>query len=195
MREELRAAIAQDRKVLGEVFPLLERGLSDREIAREMGRNTPGYVSNNRTHVRAILDGVIPRGATMAGQAAGAVRRVASTPGLSAGARNHLRAVLDELGSAAAARTPRQQRAVSSSPQPGLPETGATNMRIQVDETVRSRTLDLIQQIGTEASLDADDYHRACSAAFALDEVVRLVVDQATSRTTLALHAAGRAGS
>lgn len=35
VRAELRAAIAHDRKVLGEVFPLLERGLSEQEIARE----------------------------------------------------------------------------------------------------------------------------------------------------------------
>ena len=68
VRAELSAAITQDRKVLGEVYPLLERGLSDQEIARELGRNTPGFVSNNRTHVHAILDGLIPRGPTMAGQ-------------------------------------------------------------------------------------------------------------------------------
>ena len=37
VRAELSAAIAQDRKVLGEVYPLLERGLSDQEIARELG--------------------------------------------------------------------------------------------------------------------------------------------------------------
>jgi len=50
----------------------------------------------------------------------------------------------------------------------------------------------LIQRIRTEASLDADDYYRAFSAAFALDEVSRLIVVEATSRTTLALHAAVR---
>jgi hypothetical protein len=192
VRAELSAAIAQDRKVLGEVYPLLERGLSDQEIARELGRNTPGFVSNNRTHVRAILDGVIPRGPTMAGQTAGAVRRVASTPGLSAGARSHLGAVLEELVNAAAVQAPRHQRPVPSAPQPGLPETRATNLRGQVDETVRTRTNELIQRIRTEASVDADDYYRALSAAFALDEVVHLIVVEATSRTTLALHAAGR---
>ena len=192
VRAELSAAIAQDRKVLGEVYPLLDRGLSDQEIARELGRNTPGFVSNNRTHVRAILDGVIPRGPTMAGQTAGAVRRVASTPGLSAGARSHLDAVLEELASAAAVQAPRQQRPVPSAPQPGLSATRGTNLRSQVDETVRTRTHDLTQQIRIEASVDADDYYRACSAAFALDEVERLVVVEKTSRTTRALHAAER---
>lgn len=192
VRAELRAAIAQDRKVLGEVYPLLERGLSDQEIAQELGRNTPGFVSNNRTHVRAILDGVIPRGPTMAGQTAGAVRRLASTPGLSAGARSHLGAVLEELVNAAAVQAPRQQRPAPSAPQPGLSETRGTTLRSQVDETVRARTDDLTQRIRTEASVDADDYYRACSAAFALDGVERLVVVEKTSRTTLALHAAGR---
>jgi len=192
VRTELRAAIAQDRKVLGEVYPLLERGLSAQEIARELGKNTAGFVSNNRTHVRAILDGVIPRGPKIAGQTAGAVRRVASTPGLSARARSHLDAVLEELDSAAAVQAPRQQRPVPSAPQPGLSATRGTTLRSQVDETVRARTDDLTQRIRTEASVDADDYYRACSAAFALDGVERLVVVEKTSRTTLALHAAGR---
>jgi IS30 family transposase len=192
VRAELQVAIAQDRKVLGEVYPLLERGMSNQEIARELGRNTPGFVSNNRTHVRAILEGVTSRRATMAGQTAGAVRRVASTPGLSAGARSYLRAVLEELDSAAAVQAPRQQRPSPSAPQPGLSETRGTTLRSQVDETVRTRTDDLTQRIRTEASLDADDYYRACSAAFALDGVEHLVVVEKTSRTTLALHAAGR---
>ena len=178
--------------MLGEVYPLLERGLSDQEIARELRRNTPGFVSNNRTHVRAILDGVIPRGPKIAGQTAGAVRRVASTPGLSAGARSHLGAVLEELVNAAAVQAPRQQRPDPSAPQHGLSETRGTNLRSQVDQTVRTRTDDLTQRIRTEASLDADDYYRACSAVFALDGVEHLVVVEKTSRTTRALHAAGR---
>ena len=192
VRAELTAAIAQDRKVLGKVYPLLERGLSAHEIARELGKNTPGFVSNNRTIVHAIRDGVIPRGPRIAGQTAGAVRRVASTPGLSTGARNHLDAVLEELDGAAAVRAPAPQRPVPSAPQSGLPKTRATNLRSQVDETVRTRTNELIQRIRTEASVDADDYYRTLSTAFALDEVEHLVVVEATSRTTLALHAAGR---
>jgi len=192
VRSELRAAIAKDRKVLGEVFPLLNRGLSDQEIARKLGRNTPGFVSNNRTHVRAILDGAIPRGATMAGQTAGAVRRVALTHGLSAAACNHLHAVNDELERAAGAQAPRQQRPRPSATEPRPLEPGGTNLRSRVDATVRNRTDELIQRIRIEASVGADDYYRACSAAFALDEVVRLVVDQSTSRTTKALHATER---
>ena len=192
VRAELRAAIAQDRNVLGKVYPLLERGLSAEEIARELGKNTPGFVSNNRTIVRAILDGVTPRGPKIAGQTAGAVRRVASTPGLSAGARSHLGAVLEELDSAAAVQAPRQQRPAPSAPQPGASETRATNLRGQVDETVRTRMHELIQRIRTEASVDADDYYRALSAAFALDEVSCLILVEATSRTTHALYAAGR---
>lgn len=192
VRTELRAAIAQDRKVLGEVYPLLERGLSAQEIARRLGKNTAGFVSNNRTIVRAILEGVIPRGPKIAGQTAGAVRRVASTPGLSAGARSHLDAVLEELASAAAVQTPRQQRPAPSAPQPGLSASRGTNLRSQVDETVRTRTDDLTQRIRTEASVDADDYYRVCSDAFALDELELLVVVEKTSRTTRALHAAGR---
>jgi hypothetical protein len=192
VQAELRAAIAQDRMVLGKVYPLLERHLSAQEIARKLGKNTAGFVSNNRTIVRAILEGVIPRGPKIAGQTAGAVRRVASTPELSAGARSHLGAVLEELDSAAAVQAPRQQRPAPFAPQPVLSETRGTNLRSQVDETVRTRTDDLTQRIRTEASVDADDYYRAVSAAFALDGVERLVVVEKTSRTTRSLHAAGR---
>lgn len=192
VRAELRDAISKDRKTLGEVFPLLDSGLSDSEIAQKLGRATPGFVSNNRTHVRAILDGSVPRGPTMAGQTAGAVRRVESTPGLSEGARNHLRSVLDELDRAAADQAPREHRPSPSASPPRRTTSRATNLRGQVDATVRQRTEQLIQRIRTETGVEADDYYRACSAAFALDGVARLVAAQAASRTTRALHNAAR---
>jgi hypothetical protein len=190
IRGELRDAIAKDTKVMGLVFPLLDRGLTDPEIARQLGRDTPGFVSNNRTHIRALLDAHLPNGPTMAGQTAGAVRRIASAPGLSTEATAYLSKLLDALlavSGEAAARGPVRDAKGSRTL-----SVEAGDLRSAVNDALRSRAELLVTRVRDETGVDADDYYNIVTIDFALDEVVRLVSMQSTSRSTKAMHEIGR---
>ena len=191
IRAELRDAISKDTKVMGLVFPLLDRGLTDSEIARQLGRDTPGFVSNNRTHIRALLDAHLPNGPTMAGQTAGAVRRIASTPGLSADAQAYLTKLLDAL-SAVSGETAKTATGARLPTVRARSAWKASDLRSAVNDALRSRAELLVTRVRDETGIDADDYYNIVTSDFALDEVVRVVSIQSTSRTTKALHETGR---
>jgi hypothetical protein len=186
IRAELESAIAQDRRVLGAVFPLLQQGLSDSEIARKLEKNTSGFVANNRAIIRAVLDGAMPRGSAIAQQVAGAVRRISATPGLSQDARQHLSAISQELDDLAGGR--RNARTMPKSAPLETLTRPAGNLRALVDGEIRQRIRALTERVKAEALVDADDYYRAVSGPFALDQVVDLVARQVPSRTSAALR-------
>ena len=183
VRAELRDAIRRDTKVMGRVFPLLEQNFPDRQIAETLGYENAGFVSNNRAHIRAILNGTIPGGVEMSRQAAGSARRIRATPGLSADTLQHLDELREARGANSGSTPPRK---VATPSRPGA------NLRSAVDQEVRSGVKQLIAKIREEAGIDADDYNRAYVAEFALDEVVRLVQVQPMSRTSAALYKVGQ---
>ena len=148
-----------------------------------MGYENAGFVSNNRSHIRAILDGTIPGGVEMSRQAAGSARRIRATPGLSADTLQHLDELLEALV-ANSGSTPPRKAATPSRP--------AANLRSAVDQELRSGVRQLIAKIHEEVGIDADDYNSAYVAEFALDEVVRLVQVQPMSRTSAALYKVGQ---
>jgi hypothetical protein len=106
VKSELVRLLHADNSRLGDVYRLTERGLRPDQIAAELGVATPGFVSNYRTCVRALLDGHIPSGSTIAAATARGVRRVGSAPGISTEAAHHCELLATELERVAGAPAP-----------------------------------------------------------------------------------------
>lgn len=60
VHDELEALIRRDEKRLGQVYRLLDRGLSGDQIAAELGVDSSGFVSNQRNIAKALLEGRVP---------------------------------------------------------------------------------------------------------------------------------------
>jgi hypothetical protein len=101
IRDELRAALGHNTGNLGRVFALMEQGvISNSDLVANGGGAGPGAVANSRATIRAILDGVIPNGpsvATMAGRSVGGLLR--DNPELSEAAESHLLHLRERLDS------------------------------------------------------------------------------------------------
>ena len=70
LRAELENALRGNDGQLGKVFALLEEGkVTNRELAEGGGAANPGAAANLRVTVKAVLDGVLPKGPTVAAQA------------------------------------------------------------------------------------------------------------------------------
>jgi hypothetical protein len=193
VRAELAKLIDADRSRLGEVYRLTERGLTPPQIAQELGVGSSGFVSNNRSVARALLHGRMPSGPSIAKQIASGVRGLTRSADISNDARAYLDQLLDELEMAAGGKPRWTNRGAISSPASAPPETRtAYSLREQMDAELRTRATELVEMIGDALQLEADDYHRIVAAKSALDALARLVQVQATSRTTKALHQAGR---
>jgi hypothetical protein len=87
------------------VYRLSERALQPAEIAAELGVSTSGFVSNYRTDLRAILEGEIPRGGTLAPKAASQVRRMLAAAVLSPEAVTYCTDLMRDLNGGTSART------------------------------------------------------------------------------------------
>src|SRR5262249_6030040 len=112
---------------------------------------------------------------------------------LSGDARAYIDALIDQLETAATGVPRWKARGTDGTPGSTRTEDRiAGTLREQVDAELRARAAYLVQTIGDALRLEADDYQRIVAATSALDALVRLVQVQATSRTTKALHQAGR---
>jgi hypothetical protein len=89
---ELAAALRNNDGQLGKVFALLEEGkVTNRELAEGGGAANPGAAANLRVTVKAVLDGVLPKGPTVAAQARRSIGGLLrDNPDLSPAACSHL---------------------------------------------------------------------------------------------------------
>lgn len=97
--KELTAYLEGDDSRLGEVYRGLQRGLAANEIAEELEVSTAGFVSNNKTIIRALLEGQLPTSPTTAVQTARRLRTIARTHGLSRETHEYLDAQMEHLES------------------------------------------------------------------------------------------------
>ncbi len=96
VRKELQGYLAADSSRVGEMYRLLEEGLTPDTIAERLEGGAAGAWQYRRM-VRALLDGNLPTAPTVALAAARRYRTVLKTPALSAAARSYLQVNLDEL--------------------------------------------------------------------------------------------------
>lgn len=181
IRAELEQLLEGDTTRLGDVYRLDQNGLTREQIAERLGVRTSNFVVNQRTVTRAILEGELPSGPVIEGVVAGAIRKRMKAAGLSEAARTYLATVLEGLDrdtAEAATHTEEEQGNASSRP----------DLRKAVDDEVRRRVTVLVDRIQAETSLAPDDYQRVATAAFALDQVERLVLRQTTGPTTADLR-------
>lgn len=96
---ELAAALRNNDGQLGKVFALLEEGkVTNRELADGGGAANPGAAANLRVTVRAVLDGVLPKGPTVAAQARRSIGGLLrDNPDLSPAACSHLEDLRNKL--------------------------------------------------------------------------------------------------
>ncbi|MGY1607086.1 MULTISPECIES: GIY-YIG nuclease family protein [unclassified Geodermatophilus] len=97
MREELSTLLERDESRVGEVYRGLERNLTADQIAAELGVSTSNFVWNYTQTIRALLEGDLPTGPTVALGVARKFRALLRAGGLSPDARAYLEANLVEL--------------------------------------------------------------------------------------------------
>lgn len=71
---EVRNALTNDNRRLGDVWRLTDEGKTAEEIAESLGVSSSGFVSTYRTYIRAIEQGVLPNSPTLAKQTSGALK-------------------------------------------------------------------------------------------------------------------------
>jgi hypothetical protein len=96
---ELAAALRNNDGQLGKVFALLEEGkVTNRELAECGGAANQGAAANLRVTVKAVLDGVLPKGPTVAAQARRSIGGLLrDNPELSPSGRAHLEDLRNKL--------------------------------------------------------------------------------------------------
>jgi hypothetical protein len=94
---ELSAHLAEDQSRVGEVYRSLARNLTADEIASELGVATSNFVWNYTQTIRAVLEGALPTGPTVALGVARKFRSLLRAGGLSDAARRYLETNLIEL--------------------------------------------------------------------------------------------------
>lgn len=195
VRRTLMTFLDADPSRLGDVYRLSEQGLTAIQIASELGVGSSGFVSNYRATVRAILDGQLPTGPSMARQVASAVTRIAGDSRVGLNAHAYLVQVLEALGEVTASQPPKQVGASSPSarsPHATAAQRPGQSLRDQVAEELRRRTRQVVADVSARTDVEPDDYNAVAAADSPLDALHRLLQDLATSRTTRALHAVGR---
>lgn len=196
VRNELAALLEAEQGRIGEVYRLTTRGMTPPQIAAELGVSSSGFVSNYRAIARALLEGRLPTGPTMARQVFSGVHKVIGRARLSDEATAYQRQLLQALDEVAQgdrrwtlSRTDTPTAAKSPISLPSQPK--EHSLREQVEEELRRRTRELVDAIRVELDLECDDYLRVGAGASPLDALQRLVQFETTSRTTRALHAVG----
>jgi len=77
IRAELEMALAVDDKLLGQIFLLTQKGITNaKELAEQSDASNRGVVYNNLAMMKALLDGQMPTGATVSRHSAYAVGRL-----------------------------------------------------------------------------------------------------------------------
>jgi hypothetical protein len=191
----MRTFLDADPGRLGDVYRLSEQGLTAPQIAAELGVGSSGFVSNYRAIIRAILDGQLPSGPSMARQVTSAVSRIAKDGRVGANAHTYLVQLLEALGEVTGSQPTEQAGASSSSsrsPHAAAAQRPGESLRDQVAEELRSRTRQVVADVSALTDVEPDDYNAVVAADSPLDALHRLLQDLATSRTTRALHAVGR---
>jgi hypothetical protein len=99
LRDELSAALRNNEGQLGKVFALLEEGkITNRELVEGGAAANQGAASNLRVTIMAVLDGVLPKGPSVAAQSRRSVGGILrDNPGLSSAACEHLERLRDSL--------------------------------------------------------------------------------------------------
>lgn len=99
LRDELVGALRNNDGQLGKVFALLEEGkTTNRELVEGGATANQGSAANLRVTIRAVLDGVLPKGPTVAAQSRRSVGGILrDNPGLSTAAREYLDRLRDDL--------------------------------------------------------------------------------------------------
>lgn len=99
LRDELAGAIRNNEGQLGKVFALLEEGkTNNRELVEGGAAANQGVASNLRVTIKAVLEGVLPKGPTVAAQSRRSIGGILrDNPVLSSEAREHLERLRDEL--------------------------------------------------------------------------------------------------
>ncbi len=99
LRDELADALRNNEGQLGKVFALLEEGkTTNRELVEGGAAANQGAAANLRVTVKAVLDGVLPKGPSVAAQSRRSIGGVLrDNPDLSTSAREHLEQLRDEL--------------------------------------------------------------------------------------------------
>lgn len=92
IKQELREALRRNEGNLGRVFVLMEQGVqTNAELVAEEAVANSGAAGNARAAIRAILDGEIPSGPSVAGLAARSIGGVLrANPDMSAAAKSYL---------------------------------------------------------------------------------------------------------
>ncbi len=99
LRDELAGALRNNEGQLGKVFALLEEGkTTNRELVEGGAAANQGAAANLRVTVKAVLDGVLPKGPSVAAQSRRSIGGILrDNPDLSTTARGHLERLRDEL--------------------------------------------------------------------------------------------------
>jgi hypothetical protein len=99
LRDELAGALRNNEGQLGKVFALLEEGkTTNRELVDGGAAANQGAAANLRVTVKAVLDGVLPNGPSVAAQSRRSIGGILrDNPGLSSTAREHLERLRDAL--------------------------------------------------------------------------------------------------
>lgn len=92
LRLELEGYMLADKYQFGEIFALYKEGVTDaKEIIARTSAANAGVVSNNRAHIRALLEGQIPVGASVSRQSAWTVGRIMkNNPNMTSALRDYL---------------------------------------------------------------------------------------------------------
>lgn len=94
VKAELVAALLDDESRLGEVYRLLQEGLTPEQMAERMGIPSALYATRYRKQLEAILDGRMPSSTHLASQTADRVRRWQRSKDWTPPAREHLESLL-----------------------------------------------------------------------------------------------------
>lgn len=183
VRAELKLLLERDQRKLGQVYRLTERGMNAKQIAEELGVGTSGFVSNKRTSAKALLDGFLPGGASIAKEVISDIKRCVGASELSTDARAFVDELLGRLEELV--ESGKVGRRTKSHPANSPSDRGS--LRSQVEDELRERAWALVVTIKRETDIDADDYVRIRTSQSPMDELAEMVLRQGAGRTFLAL--------
>ena len=99
VKAELIEILRQDSGLHGEIWRSTAAGLSDEEIQKARGANYPNFIWNYRRYTRALLEGDLPKGATLLNETAVLFRRINRLTNITDDCRNYLEGGLLEISS------------------------------------------------------------------------------------------------
>jgi hypothetical protein len=97
VRAELIEILRNDSGLHGEIWRSTEAGLSDEEIQKARGANYPNFIWNYRRYTRALLEGDLPKGATLLNETAVLFRRINRLAHLTNDCKRYLEGGLHEI--------------------------------------------------------------------------------------------------